>query len=219
MSKQLISIGSAAEQLGVCIDTLREWDKSGVLVPIKTMGNHRRYRQCDIDTMKGETAETKADEGRIRVASYCRVSSHEQKQKGDLERQVGRVLKYCADKQYSVVDTFEEVGSGMKDDRPKLRRLFKLVEQKKIDKVIVEHKDRLSRFMVGFLTDYFASYDVEIEWMSEIIGTTYEQELVEDILSLMSSFSNRIYGRRSAENRKARKLQKMMEQQLQASKV
>ncbi|KKK86765.1 hypothetical protein LCGC14_2759990, partial [marine sediment metagenome] len=79
---------------------------------------------------------------------------------------------------------------------------------KKIDKVIVEHKDRLSRFMMGFLKDYFNSHDVEIEWMSEIIGTTYEQELVEDILSLMSSFSNRIYGRRSAENRKARKLAK-----------
>lgn len=218
MSKQIVSIGSAADQLGVCIDTLREWDKSGVLVPIKTMGNHRRYRQCDIDKMKGETPETKQDEGKIRVAVYARVSSHEQKEKGDLERQTGRILKYCVDKQYNVIESFEEVGSGMKDDRPKLRRLFKLVEQKKIDKIIVEHKDRLSRFMVGFLSDYFASYDVEIEWMSEIIGTTYEQELVEDILSLMSSFSNRIYGRRSAENRKARKLQKLMEQQLQASK-
>lgn len=69
--------------------------------------------------------------------------------------------------------------------------------------------------MIGFLQDYFHSYDVEIEWLSEIIGTSYEQELVEDILSLMSSFSNRIYGRRSAENRKARKL---MEQQLKAAK-
>ena len=71
-------------------------------------------------------------------------------------------------------------------------------------------------WMVGFLKDYFASHDVEIEWMGEIIGTSYEQELVEDILSLMSSFSNRIYRRRSAENRKARKL---MEEQLKASKA
>ena len=97
----------------------------------------------------------------------------------------------------------------MKDNRAKLRRLFKLIEQRKIDKVVVEHKDRLSRFMIGFLQDYFTSHDVEIEWMGEIIGSSYEQELVEDILSLMSSFSNRIYGRRSASNRKARKLAKM----------
>ena len=211
MSKQLVSIGKAADELGVCIDTLREWDKSGYLTPVKTKGNHRRYRLSDIDNLKGEVSEKRPDE-RVRVAVYARVSSHEQKQKGDLERQTGRILKHCVEKKYNVIQTFEEVGSGMKDDRPKLRRLFRLVEQKKIDKIIVEHKDRLSRFMVGFLKDYFSSHDVEIEWMSEIIGTTYEQELVEDILSLMSSFSNRIYGRRSAENRKARKLAKMAEE-------
>jgi len=205
MSKQLVSIGKAADQLGVCIDTLREWDKSGVLVPIKTAGNHRRYRLSDIESMKGEIPEKSTADNKVRVCTYCRVSSHEQKQKGDLERQSGRVLKYCVQKNYDVVESFEEVGSGMKDNRPKLRRLFRLVEERKIDKVVVEHKDRLSRFMVGFLTDYFASHDVEIEWAEEILGQTYEQELVEDILSLMSSFSNKIYGKRSAANRKARK--------------
>lgn len=199
MNKQLVSIGRASELLGVCVDTLREWDKAGRLVPVKTVGNHRRYRISDIEKFKGEAPEISA-ESKIRVAVYARVSSHEQKEKGDLERQTGRILKYCVEKQYDIIETFEEVGSGMKDDRPKLKRLFKLVEQKKIDKIVVEHKDRLSRFMVGFLEEYFAAFDVEIEWMSEIIGTTYEQELVEDILSLMSSFSNRIYGRRSAEN-------------------
>jgi putative resolvase len=210
MSKRLVSISKAADQLGVCIDTLREWDKAGTLVPVKTQGNHRRYRIEDIEKMNGTFVEDKySDE--LLVAVYARVSSHEQKQKGDLERQVGRVLKYCVEKKYKVVETFEEVGSGMKDDRPKLKRLFKLIEEKKIDKVIVEHKDRLSRFMVNFLTEYFAAFDVEIEWCSEILGTTYEQELVEDILSLMSSFSNRIYGKRSAENKKARKLAKELE--------
>lgn len=216
MSKQLVSIGKAADELGVCINTLRDWDRSGQLVPVKTKGSHRRYRMCDIERMQGETPETKQEAGKIRVAIYCRVSSHEQKQKGDLERQTGRVLKHCAEKHYEVVEIFEEVSSGMKDDRPKLRRLFKLVEEKKVDKIIVEHKDRLSRFMIGFLKDYFASHDVEIEWISEIIGTTYEQELVEDILSLMSSFSNRIYGRRSAENRKARKLAKLAAEEIKS---
>ena len=115
------------------------------------------------------------------------------------------------EKKYHVVDTFDEVGSGMNEDRAKLKRLFKLVEEKKIDKVVVEHKDRLARFMVGFLHEFFASHDVEIEWMSEILGKSCEQELVEDILSLMSSFSNKIYGKRSAENRKARKIAKLLD--------
>lgn len=116
----------------------------------KHAGNHRRYRISDIEHFKGENPENNKSD-KIRVAVYGRVSSHEQKEKGDLERQVGRMLKYCVEKQYEVVETFEEVGSGMKDDRPKLKRLFRLIEEKKINKVIVEHKDRLSRFMIGFL--------------------------------------------------------------------
>lgn len=206
--KQLVSISKAADQLGVCIDTLREWDKAGTLVPVKTAGQHRRYKQTDIDKMKGDFVDGKHKNAQTRVAIYARVSSHEQKTKGDLERQVGRISKYCVGKKYHVVDTFDEVGSGMNEDRAKLKRLFKLVQERKIDKVVVEHKDRLSRFMVGFLQEFFASHDVEIEWMSEILGKSYEEELVEDILSLMSSFSNKIYGKRSAENRKARKLAK-----------
>jgi putative resolvase len=211
MSKRLVSISKAADQLGVCIDTLREWDKAGTLVSVKTAGNHRRYRIEDIEKMNGTFIEGQAKQGKVRVGVYARVSSHEQKQKGDLERQVGRILKYCVEKKYEVVESLDEVGSGMNEDRAKLKRLFKLVSEHKIDKVVVEHKDRLARFMIGFLQEFFASHDVEIEWMSEILGKSYEQELVEDILSLMSSFSNKIYGKRSAENRKARKIAKQMQ--------
>jgi DNA-binding transcriptional MerR regulator len=50
-TKQLVSIGEAALQLGVCIDTLRVWDKMGLLRAIKTLGNHRRYKQLDIDML------------------------------------------------------------------------------------------------------------------------------------------------------------------------
>ena len=80
MSKQLISIGKAADELGVHINTLRDWDKTGQLIPVKTKGCHRRYRVCDIERMKGENPETKQTDGKLRVAVYARVSSHEQKQ-------------------------------------------------------------------------------------------------------------------------------------------
>ena len=141
----------------------------------------------------------------IRVAIYCRVSSHDQKQKGDLERQVGRVSSYCIKNKYHIIQTYEEVGSGMNDNRPKLKQLFKLVKEKQIDKVIIEHKDRLTRFNFEFLKQFFISHNVEIVWINEVLGKTYEEELVEDMLSLMSSFSNRIYGKRSAELRKKKK--------------
>lgn len=143
------------------------------------------------------------------MATYARVSSHEQKAKGDLERQNGRVLAYCVKKEYKVVKSYEEVGSGMCDTRPKLRNLFELVKDHQIDKVIVEHKDRLTRFNFQFLEDFLSSHNVKIEWMEDVLGKSYEQELVEDMLTLMSSFSNKIYGKRSAENRKKKKLEKL----------
>lgn len=205
--KQLVSIGKAADMLGVSIDTLRIWEEQGKIHPVYTQGGHRRYKVADIEEANGSASSR--DE--VRVAVYCRTSSHEQKQKGDLERQLGRVLSHCVDKGYKVVETFEEVGSGMSDTRPKLLRLFKLVEEKKINKVVVEHKDRLSRFMVDFLVHYFNSHGVEIEYMSEVLGTTYEQELVADMLSLMASFSAKIYGRRSGENRRLKKLKEVQD--------
>jgi putative resolvase len=205
MGQRQVSIGKAADLLGVHVDTLREWDNEGKLTPVKTLGNHRRYNLDEIEALCGNKPKKPKSEF-IRVACYARVSSHEQKAKGDLERQAGRILTYCTEKQYHVVKSYQEVGSGMSDTRPKLRQLFKLIEERKIDKVVVEHKDRLTRFNFQFLADFFDSHDVEIEWVSEVLGNkSYEQELVEDMLTLMSSFSNKIYGKRSAENRKKKK--------------
>jgi predicted site-specific integrase-resolvase len=90
----------------------------------------------------------------------------------------------------------------MNDNRKKLQKLFELVESKSIDIVFVEHKDRLSRFCFNYLVSYFNSYGVKIEMVESAIGKGFEQELVEDILSLMTSFSAKIYGKRSSHNRK-----------------
>jgi predicted site-specific integrase-resolvase len=103
---------------------------------------------------------------------------------------------------YSIVAVFDEVGSGMNDNRKKLQKLFELVEKKEIDVVLIEHKDRLSRFCINYLISYFKSYQVRVEWAEDTLQKSYEAELVEDILSLMASFSAKIYGRRSSQNRK-----------------
>jgi len=207
--QKMVSIGKAADMLGLHIDTLREWDKEGKLTPVKTFGGHRRYKICDIQQFCGDLVKKEKEAESLKVATYARVSSHEQKTKGDLERQNGRVLAYCVKKEYKVIKSYEEVGSGMCDTRPKLYQLFKLAEENQIDKVVVEHKDRLTRFNFKFLEAFFTSHNVQVEWMEEVLGKKYEDELVEDMLTLMSSFSNKIYGKRSAENRKKKKLEKL----------
>jgi predicted site-specific integrase-resolvase len=136
------------------------------------------------------------------VATYSRVSSQEQKTKGDLGRQNARLQTYCQSKSYTVVAAYEEVGSGMSDTRAKLQHLFKLVQAGAIKKVIVEFKDRLTRFAFNYLSNFFASYGVEIELVEIVLGKSYSEELVADMLTLMASFSAKLYGKRSADRRK-----------------
>lgn len=199
----LLSLNRAAKLLGVHPDTLREWDEQGTFKALRTKGGHRRYKEADVQTMMGETPVVKVESDAVAV--YCRVSSGEQKQKGDMDRQKGRLLDYCRVKGYKVFDVFEEVGSGLNDNRAKLLQVMKLSEEHKICKVIIEHKDRLIRFNKNILIRYFNSHGVQVEWTDETLSKSFEAELVEDMLSLIASFSSKIYGKRSAENRKKKK--------------
>ena len=166
----------------------------------------RRYRQADINHFLGIS--TKKVEREDATVVYCRVSSHDQKQKGGLDRQKARLLQHCVDKQYKVTDVFDEVGSGMNDNRSKLHKLFKLVVGKKITRVVIEHKDRLARFNFAIFQAFFESHGVVIEVVEATLPKSYEQELVEDIISIMASFSAKIYGKRSTGRKKSKKKKK-----------
>ena len=201
---KLLTIQETADILNVSTKTLRRWDDSpeGKLKSIRTEGGHRRYKSSDIQEILGEEIDSPNEDG---VAVYCRVSSHEQKTKGDLERQKGRILEHCVNKKYQVVKIFEEVGSGMNDKRSKLKQMMKLAERGKISKVIIEHKDRLTRFNKEIYFAFFKTNEVEVEWMNETLTKSDESEMVEDMISLISSYSSKIYGKRSANRRKKNK--------------
>ena len=89
----MLGVRDAAAMLGVHPDTLRRWDDEGRLVAERTLGNHRRYKLSVIEALQGQGITDITDEGdsEVRASAYCRVSSHDQEKKGDLERQVGRV--------------------------------------------------------------------------------------------------------------------------------
>lgn len=201
MSK-LLTLKQASEYLNVSKETLRRWGKSGTLIPITTSGGHRRYQQEQLDEYIGinkptvETSEL--------VATYSRVSSHEQKQKGDLDRQSQRLSEYCAKKKLNVGYIIKDVGSGLSDTRNGFTKLSNLVIEKKITKIIIEHRDRLTRFQYNFIELMYKSYGVEIIHI-EKNDVSEQEDLVTDLVSLMASFSGKMYGRRSAERRKKNK--------------
>ena len=201
MSK-LLTIKQASEYLNVSTDTLRKWDKSGKLVPLTTTGGHRRYQQEQLDEYIGITKSTV--EMSELVATYSRVSSHEQKQKGDLDRQSQRLSEYCAKKKLKVGYIIKDVGSGLSDTRNGFTKLSNLVIEKKITKIIIEHRDRLTRFQYNFIELMYKSYGVEIIHI-EKNDVSEQEDLVTDLVSLMASFSGKMYGRRSAERRRNKK--------------
>jgi len=207
MSK-LITIREASEMLSVSTKTLRRWDDTGVLLAIKTNGGHRRYLQDDIYKFMKTYVPKKENENKDVVATYSRVSSHEQKQKGDLDRQSARLSEYCAKKKLFVEHIIKDVGSGLSDTRVGLTKLINLVIDKKINKVIIEHKDRLTRFQYNLIEKFFNSYGVEIIH-TEKNDVSEEEDLVTDMVSLMASFSGKMYGRSSAKRRKDAKQEKI----------
>lgn len=207
-NEQLIGIDEASKMLEVTPTTLRAWTKQGLIKAFRPSSRgHRKYKVSDIRVLLGYAEKVEdATEVPNLTAVYCRVSSHEQKQKGDLDRQKVRVLEYCVSKGYSVGHVFDEVGSGMNDQRAKLLKVMELARRGEINRVVVEHKDRLIRFNYNILLQFFNSHHVEVVCVDIILSKSFENELVEDMLTLMASFSAKIYGKRSHKNRTAEKV-------------
>ena len=103
--EQLLNLKDAMHFLNVSKSTLHRWDKQGKLVPIRTIGKHRRYRLCDLQKFASIDSETVDDKQTdIRVVTYSRCSSTDQKQHGDIERQLMRNVEYAVKKGYNIVE-------------------------------------------------------------------------------------------------------------------
>lgn len=100
----------------------------------------------------------------------------------------------------------ERTGESFKSTAVYPNRVWDVAEKKEVSKVIVEHKDRLTRFNYRLYERYFKSLGVEVIIVEETLPKSYEAELVEDIMSLVASSSSKVYGKRSAENRKKKGL-------------
>lgn len=206
MIDKLLNIEQAANYLNVSKETLRNWDNSKKLIPLKTSGGHRRYKQSDLDVFIGNNIIIEPDENKeVICCTYARVSSNEQKQKGDLDRQSQRLSEYCAKHNLFVSQIIKDVGSGLNDNRSGFNKLTDLVIKKKINKIIIEHKDRLTRFQFNFIEKMFNSYGCEVIIVNNA-DVSNEEELASDMMSLLASFSGKFYGRRSAERGKIEKI-------------
>jgi len=149
--KKYLRISEAAQLLGVCTKTIRRWDAASNIKCSRTIGNHRRISLLEIERILHEEVK----ENKKEIAMYGRVSSHDQKKKGDLDRQVQAIREYCNDNNFNKVQVFTDVGSGLNTKRTSLKKSCKLIEQGKIEKVVLSYPDRLTRFGFDYLSRYF----------------------------------------------------------------
>lgn len=187
----------ACEILGVVPMTLRRWEKAGKIRSIRTPSGQRRYPRSEILRLLGE----KTPPGR-RAVIYARVSSIKQVGAGNLERQKQRLEQYCVQKGYEVVLAIAEQGSGLNENRRGLARLLRLAREGKMDLVVVEFKDRLARFGFSYLERHLNDFGVRVEVVNGEEPKSLQEELVQDMLSILTVFSAKLYGQRSKEFRK-----------------
>ena len=202
--KNLLNMKEAMDYLNVSKITLQRWDNSGKLKAIRTSGGHRRYKLSDLEKFIGECHAEGKETDDVIVATYARCSTSDQKQHGDIDRQSQRLSEYCAKKKYKVEYIIKDMGSGINDKRKGFVKLCKLITDKKINKVVIEHKDRLTRFQYNLIEFFFNSYGVDIE-LADKKEYTEQEELVNDMMMLIASFSGRLYSARAKENARKRK--------------
>jgi putative resolvase len=195
----LLRLGEIKQKYKVSHNSLIEWENRGLLTSHKTPGGHRRFLQSDVEKLLSIDS-TKTHEKK--VAIYCRCSTA--KQKENLERQVERLRKHCADAGYINVQEFSEIASGLNDKRRQLHKLIEAVLRGQVNHIIVEYKDRLTRFGIKFILHFLEGLGCTVEFLGQQATKDENTELVEDLLSLITTFSARLYGARGGRKKQAK---------------
>ena len=189
--ERLYTMKEASKLLGVHIRTIQKWDKEGKIRCVRTVGGKRRVPESEIKRILGIHEERK-------IVGYARVSSHTQKD--DLERQIELIKSYAKEREWEV-EILKDIGSGLKEDRRNFQKLLRMVMNNEVSKVIIAYPDRLARFGFKILEEFLRSYGTEIAVINHEEKSSKE-ELVEDLITIISHFAGKLYGMRSHKYKK-----------------
>ncbi len=192
--KKYVPITSAAMALGVSASTLRRWESSGKITPDRTAGGQRRYDLSKLlpEQYHGTPAVRK-------TVAYARVSSHDQKD--DLTRQMQVLELYCASQGWTF-DVVADLGSGMNYRKKGLKQLLDGIIEGRVGRLVLTHKDRLLRFGAELVFAICQAKEVEVVIINKGEDASFEEDLANDVLEIITVFSARLYGSRSHKNQK-----------------
>jgi excisionase family DNA binding protein len=189
LSERYLSTREFARLLGVSRVTVVKWIKSGRIVAYSVHGKWR-IPYNEVERVLRGVQRVK------RIAIYARVSSNTQK--NDLERQV-EALKLWVSKNFPNTEyiAVTDIASGLKEGRRGLEKLIEMAKRKEIQAIVVAYRDRLTRFGFEYLKTLFNTLGVDVYVAFQGESKDYMKELVEDFIEIVTSFTSRIYGKRS----------------------
>lgn len=198
LTKEYYKPGEVASMLGVTTRTVMLYDDNGQ-IEFERTATGRRVISKEKLTKYLDTARLLVSDLKDKKHDvvYARVSTHKQKERGDLDRQTDSVLAFAANKEPRNLIVLKEVGSGLNDNRKSLLRLVNMMLNGQVNRVFIAYKDRLTRFGFNYLKAVAEFNNVEIVVMSsKITEKTVQEELAEDLVSIIHSFSGKLYGMR-----------------------
>src|SRR5215470_10442571 len=196
-NKRLLHPKVAAEELGISIRTLIRWDQAGKLRTVRTVGNQRRIPVEEIFRLRRQGTPQAP-----RCALYARVSSVRQEQDGNLARQTQRLKEAAQARGYEVVAVITEQASSLNERRRGMKKLMALVGEQAVDVVLIEYPDRLVRFGFRYLDQAFQWQHVRLEVLDQPQAQEPTEELLRDMLTIVTVFAGRLYGQRAKGLRK-----------------
>ena len=200
-TKPMYKVGEVKELLGVTLQTLHNYDKNGVLKFERTDGGHRLVTKEELLRYLSEKGLLLDDSGLEKFdVIYARVSSNEQKAKGDLDRQVLSVLEGFSGRIKNPL-ILKEVGSGLNDNRKQLHKLIDMIFENKVNNIYITYRDRLTRFGYHYIERICEYSGVTIQVLNNERDEDVNKALVEDVMALIASFSGKLYGMRSHKNK------------------
>jgi putative resolvase len=179
-NKRLLSPKEAASALGISVKTVHRWDAAGKLRTVRTAGNQRRIPIEEISRLRRQGS-GQAE----RCVLYARVSSGPQEQDGNLARQTERLKEAATERGYEVVQVIMERSSSLNEHSSGMKRLLTLIGEQGVDVVLIEYPDRLVRF--GWK-------GVRLEVLDPLKQLEPSEELMQDLLTIVTVFAGRIYG-------------------------
>jgi predicted site-specific integrase-resolvase len=195
MERKLLTIKECKEVYGLSRGSLLNYEKQGLINPVRTPGGVRRYRVEDIEKLLGLFG---GRDIQLKTILYARVST--KRQEAYLKNQVKRLEEVAKAKGWNY-EVIQEIASGVNENRRGLEKLLNMVKKGEVERVVVEYPDRLARFGFQYLRNFFDAFGVELVVLNGEGNEEQMKELAEDLVAIVTSFAARIYGKRGGKEK------------------